>query len=472
MLDHHRIAQMPSECRHQTITAPVLSPAVRGLSGLAIIALAAGFLCFFVMIAAVAGDRDTPETMLSPAAKRVVAAGDMFALGAAALVLMQLCLACRFKFLDRIFGLSRLLAAHRAVGVSAVALGTLHPLFIFAPAQRALGPLRPEIWPAMVGMALLAGLWAAVCLSLWRGLLRLAFPLWWRMHRAGAFVGTMLLGAHVLNVNGDFEQGWPRWAFIAALVAYGAVLMRHKAVKPALLRSHGFTVTGLSQRGRNVYAVELSPVQGAVFSYLPGQFAFVSFQSLSLSAEEHHFTLSSTPTRPGSIIFTIKSSGDFTACIGSLRAGDTAFVDGPYGLFSHLARGRHTAGELIMIAGGIGITPMLSMLRYMSDVQDKRALTLVWSNRTSEDIFCREELESIGRALPHLAIHYVLTREADSAGNKVRLDAGTLQHLLDGCSRGAAVFICGPPPLMHAVTKGLAALGFKRRQIFTERFSL
>ncbi len=110
---------------------------------------------------------------------------------------------------------------------------------------------------------------------------------------------------------------------------------------------------------KNVTEVTLSP-ENESFSYSPGQFAFLRFHSDPVAAEEHPFTISSTPFGTRDIQFTIKESGDFTRTAGALRPGDTANVSGPFGVFTPARFGelRH----LVMVAGGIGITPMLSIL--------------------------------------------------------------------------------------------------------------
>jgi predicted ferric reductase len=443
------------------VTAGVLRPGMRRALGAIVIILAAMAVCSAVMLPLSGQEHEAAET-----------AGKMCAIAAAALVLLQFALSARLKFLDHLYGLNRLLNAHRLLGCAIVVLATLHPLLVFAPANEEIGPLRLALWPVLFGILLLCGLWAAACLSLWRVFLRLPFERWWLLHRAGVCAGVVLLSVHALNVEGDFEEGLPRTALLAALAAYGLLFAWVKAVKPWLLQRKPYTVAAVSRIGHNVHAVELAPAHGQIFPYLPGQFSFVSFRSGSLPPEEHHFTLSSTPTRPGSIIFTIQCSGDFTSRIGRLRPGVTAILDGPYGLFSQCAFPDPHGSEIIMIAGGIGITPMLSMLRYMADVEYRRTVKLIWSNKSGRDVFCGQELDAMRHKMDGLTVHHVLTGQPDYAGLKGRLDAAMLGRLLKNCSRSSRIFLCGPPAMMSSVAKNLQQLGFKAGRISTERFSL
>jgi predicted ferric reductase len=407
-----------------------------------------------------------------PTAALLVTVGKIFGVLAATLVFLQFALGAKLKILDRVFGLHRLLLGHRFLGVSAAVFASLHPLLVFAPKAREIGALRLEIFPELLGAALLMGLWTGVCTGLWREFLHLRYQIWYRFHRLGMFSAVVLVTLHVLNVTEDFAEGWPLYALGAALGLYAALFVWAKGIKPRLLKSRMYAVTKVTPAGRDTYAIELSPEGEGVFSYAPGQFALVTFYSEALPLERHPWTISSTPTRPENLIFTIKCSGDFTAFIGRLKPGDTALVDGPYGLFSYPAHVRDPKAELVMVAGGVGVTPMLSMLRYLTDRGETRKITLVWSNRTEDDILCREEFEAMEAKLPNLSVHHVLTRQKEFQGTTGRLDTAMLKELLSGCSRDAAVFVCGPPPMMDVVCKGLKGIGFPARRIHTERFSI
>ena len=123
-----------------------------------------------------------------------------------------------------------------------------------------------------------------------------------------------------------------------------------------------------------------------------------------------------------------------------------------------------------MIAGGIGITPMLSMLRYMSDHEDQRRITLLWSNRTREHLFGSDELEAIGQKLTGFKWVPIFTRE-DSKGDRIRrMNRNSLEMLLSDCGRDAAIFLCGPPGMVSQIRPALKRIGFSRKSIHIETF--
>jgi predicted ferric reductase len=397
--------------------------------------------------------------------------GKMFGLLAAALVLLQFPLSAKLKFLDRVFSLHRVLFAHRIIGLFTAIFATLHPMFLYAPDAKTLGAIRLTIWPELVGVVLLIGVWIGACLSLWRAFLGLPYQIWYRFHRLGMFSAVVLVAVHALSMTGFLKQGWPLYALLIALIIYVALFIWTKAIKPNLLKRSRYSISKISPAGKDTYAVELSPREGNVFDYAPGQFAFVTFHSESLPVERHPWTISSTPTRLKSLIFAIKCSGDFTAYIGRLKPGDTAEIDGPYGLFSYLASVRDPNQELVMIAGGVGVTPMLSMLRYMVDIDQMRKATLIWSNKTEADILFQNEIEEMEAKLPNLAVHHVLSAQAGFQGRTGRLNQDMLKELLSNTSYKASIFVCGPPPMMDSVCTDLKKIGYSPRTIFTERFS-
>ncbi|WP_155305885.1 ferredoxin reductase family protein [Desulfosarcina widdelii] len=403
------------------------------------------------------------------AAKISLRAGKMLGMAAGLMILLQLPLAGRLKLLDRIFSLPGLIRQHRWHAWAIVIMALIHPLCVLLAEGKLLIPLEMRYWPEWVGVGLLVVLLAQFACTQWRRPLKIAFHHWLTGHRIAGLITAALLIVHVRYVSETFTDNPP--PRLAVLSAAGVFTLFWLWIRSTWLRTRRtpFSVTRVENIGRECTCVEVAPEKGAAMAYFPGQFAFVSFTSQILSREPHPFTLASTPSRPGTIQFAIRHCGDWTRQVETLAIGDRAYLQGPFGRFGHLLQASGQQ-ELIMIAGGIGITPMLSMLRFMADHGDPRPITLIWSNRTRTQLVFTEEFQHLSAKLTGLRRVPIFTENADSGTPSGRLNRIMLQSLLSGCSRGSAVFLCGPPSMMTALTTELKALGFSARLIITETF--
>jgi predicted ferric reductase len=342
-------------------------------------------------------------------------------------------------------------------------------VLVFIPEDMTAIPISFRYWPEFVGVFLLLMILGVVGVTILRTRINLAFDRWRIMHQWAATTVFMALFVHVLFVSETFAKGLPRVLVFCVMGLYTLVFVKVRS-KPFRIKKKPFRVSGMGWAGRGAYRIKLVPDSGKPTPYLPGQFGFIAFRSKNLSAEVHPFTMASSPSRPGPLEFVIRTSGDWTCKIPEVQPGDIAFVDWPFGQFTHLRCKKNT--EIIMIAGGIGITPMLSMLRYMADTGDARKTTLVWSNRTREHMVFPDEFEQLEKNMPDLQVIHVITDDASNNKEKTRLDQAGLERLLSDCSRQSAVFVCGPPQMMTDICRALVRTGFSKRWIFTERFSL
>ncbi len=435
-----------------------------------------GGACIFLALLLIVGACTIPFFFESPSIrykfgiyKTFLRSGKVFGVTAAALVFFQVLLVSRLKILDRIFSLHRIYLFHRMNGMAIAGLALMHPLLVMASENFTIFPFEIRYWPEFLGVGVLVFIVMLIIMANWRLMFGFAYDKWLRFHRLGTLLAIVLLLVHILFVSETFTSGLP---YTLVFVGAGSNLLLisrlwYRRFFPGKRR---FVVSNVQRVGEDSYSVDVRPYDNQMFEYIPGQFAFITPVSKNLPKEEHPFTICSTPSRPGVLQFIIRSQGDWTSKIKGLKVGEPVFIDGPYGLFSHMVSPGND--PIIMIAGGIGITPMLSMLRYMADMDNQKQILLIWSNKAKEYIVFPEEFKNLECVLPGLQIIYVITRSGGGGHEKGRLDQTMIERMLQGYSRKSNVFICGPFEMMKEMSRAVRKIGFSCTRVYREEFRL
>lgn len=387
--------------------------------------------------------------------------------GGFTILALQLVLPARVAFFTRPFGVDVLLRFHRQVGFLALALvvGHVVVLVVDDPERlRLLDPLEAP-WRAQAGVAATAALLGLVASSLWRLRLRLSYEDWRGTH---IVLGLAVLGfsfAHVIGVNEYLGFGSVWVATVLLLGAAGAALTHLRLVRPraAARRPYRITEVRPERGGATTLALAADGHDGTPFA--PGQFAWLKLAHAPYALSEHPFSYASSAESPGSPEFTIKPAGDFTAAVRELEPGTTVLLDGPHGSFVS----SHPDGPYLLVAGGVGITPVMSILRTLADRDDGRHVTLVYGNRTA-DITFADDLAELERRLDLRVIHVLSEPPPDWQGERGRIDRPLLERALDRIDRPLNVFICGPPALVDAAEAALRGL-VPRADVHAERFT-
>lgn len=400
-----------------------------------------------------------------------VMVGRVFALWAITLLLLQPVLAARIRFLDRFFGLDQLLKFHRFSGITCLILASLHPLLIFVSSQNTLGPMNSEQWPEALGAISLMILWLTVVSSIWRQFVALTYEEWIKLHKFMAPVVILAL-SHMFIIQSAMRNGWLLGFWIILLVLWASIVIAAKVVFPAQRAANeAFVVTAVSAAAENVWQIALKPAAAIErFNFLPGQFAFISIENPEIPHEEHPFTIASAPSAAASLQFLIKAGGDWTKKLGAVKVGDKVRVSGPFGVFSSY---RHQVSSLIMIAGGIGITPMLSTLRQLSHEKSDLPINFIWSFQKIAAAPCLAEIEGFRQTLPNLEIRTIASREPSAKKDALtRLDKPTLARFVPEFKPGTLVMLCGPVAMMGDMRVALRTLGYPSSAILFEEFAL
>jgi predicted ferric reductase len=387
---------------------------------------------------------------------------------------LQPLLAGRFGWVERPFGFDIVIRYHRYMATLALTLIILHPVLLGAgdygfDMLYSLG----QPWHILAGKGALLVLVVAVILGMFRIPGRLGFERWRMLHDI-LFIAVLIPAfMHSRHAGTDLGIPWMRRIWTVTLAGALLAFAYHRLLRPFLLSRRPYRVIDVSRSAEKVWHITLAPPEGRqIFDYLPGQFQFVTFyRNRGLPEEEHHWTISSSPTERDSVGMTIKELGDFTATIGRTRPGDRAAVQAPFGRFSYLLHPDEL--DLVFIAGGIGITPLMSMLRHMRDTGSNLPVLLIYANRDRTSTIFLDELTAIERGgSPKLRVIHVLSDPgADWEGETGRIDRHRLERLCGGRFAERAFYVCGPPGLLKTVIDALARSRVPARRIHTEIFS-
>jgi predicted ferric reductase len=394
------------------------------------------------------------------------------ALGFVALAMLglQFALTARFHWIAGPFGLDEMMRFHRVMGLTTAAFvaGHVLTLCLSDPAHLAFFDPRVNVLRAGALSLVLAASLFVVLVPLLRRQAGLAYE-WWRVTHGLAALLILAIGLAHVQMVGHFVSTPLRRVTWAVLTGAAMGLLIHtRLIRPWLLRSRPWRVVEVRPESPRVWTVVLEPVGHAGLRYTAGQFAWVTFGPSPWSLQQHPFSFSGAED-DRHVQFTIKELGDFTNAIGRLGTGTRAFVEGPYGTFTL----HPTARGAVFIAGGIGITPVMSILRTLRHRGDRRPLTLIYGCGSWDRIVFREELASMRRDL-NLSLVHVLEEPCDQPGCEIgMITAGVLdRHLHDSAPACVEYFICGPDPMMATVAELLRARGVPRASIRAERFNI
>ncbi len=397
---------------------------------------------------------------------------------ATSLLVCAVVLPSRVRSLTRTLGIDGVLGIHRFVGLAVTLLVGLHVVLVLAakPANVALFDVlhAPNRARAAVGATVALG--ALVALTLLRRRLQQRYEVWRWMHLGLAGSVLALSALHIWWLNHLVRDTAMRALFIVLAVAALGVLGYRWLWLPVFGPRREYVVRELRPETSTVSTLVLEPRRDRrqrgyrTLAFAPGQFAWIRLNP-SIGAQEHPFTIASSAHVGLWTEFTIRHTGDFTNELRQLRPGSPVWVDGPHGAFTLDLR-RCTG--LVMIAGGVGITPMMSMLRTLAHRRDRRPHRLVVVARTLDDLLFRAELSDLQQRLDLTVIELLRAPPPSWTGASGAVDEELLTALLPGAFRRNQLdyYLCGPPAMVTDVLTVLDGLDVPQPRIHTEQFDL
>ena len=205
----------------------------------------------------------------------------------------------------------------------------------------------------------------------------------------------------------------------------------------------------------------------ATLSYKPGQYMILTIKSGGKNLSKP-FSLSSSPTEKENIEFTKKlTDSEFSNALRTLKVGDWAMIDAPYGKFTFEGEN----GKIVLLGGGIGITPFKSICKYCTDMRLTAEVTLLYGNRSESDIVFKKEFEEMEKQNKNLKVVFILN-EASSAwkGATGVINAEMVKKEVPDYKE-SVFYACGPPPMVQAMEKLVKDLGLPPAQLKLEAFT-
>lgn len=371
-------------------------------------------------------------------------------------------LSARLPILDKMFyGLNRVYEKHSQIGQIGFMFMLFHPLFLaftytdlsfsriisfFTPSQ-----YTPAINFGQISLYLLIVL---IALTLY---LRPKYNIWKYTHK---FMGLAFFfgGLHAFMIPSDTSSFLPLRLYVLAISAIAMYAFIYRTIfGKYTTKKYKYSVVKATDLGEGITEVVLRN-EGERVNFTPGQFGFVSFRDKNIGYESHPFSFSSA-LGDNNISFTIKNLGDWTSQIKNLPVGTVALVEGPFGKFQ-VSEAQFK--KQIWVAGGIGITPFLSMAKSLK-VEDGYAVDLYYCVRNKQEAVYLSQLQAMNNPSLHIFPHYSETDGFINA-DVINKKSGLLQD--------RSIFICSPVPMIRALRKQFVAIGVSSNLIHSEEFSL
>jgi predicted ferric reductase len=411
---------------------------------------------------------------VSPTVAWELAAAGAGLVGLAALA-VQFVTSGRFEIVSGRLGIDHVMAFHKTAAWWVLLALLLHPVVYVIPTFQADPALALErLWAYHTlphyrsGVIALSALILLVIGSALRARLPLRYETWRAAHLilAAVAVGAGLhhaVTAGRFSAAGAVEGYW--WAIGAAVLGVIAILY---GLRWAHLRLRPWRLASVTKHADRMWELDIQPAPGTPpLGYRAGQFVWMTEGARRFPLFDHPFSIADSPQRMG-LSLIIKEAGDFTDGIGKLQPGTAIGIDGPYGNFTLEGHGDHA---LLLIAGGVGIAPIMGLLRDLVARGHSRPVRLAYAAGAPENFACLDEIEAAKGALDLQTLLISETAAEDWQGEVGLLDRARLSRMLDGLDLQRTVaLMCGPGPMVTAVADTLIDLGLPMDQVMYERF--
>lgn len=393
--------------------------------------------------------------------------GSALGIAALSLLALQLVLPARLHLLARL-GADVAVRLHRHLADVLITVIAAHVAVVMVadPSRLALLSFFGAPWRAQAAVGSVVAILVLAATSILRRRLRLPYAAWRGLHVVLAGVALVFAVVHTVGV-GRYLAGGPALVGLAGLTVAGigaALALRVPRFRRHTVRPYVVERVIREEGGATTLVLAADGHAGQRFA--PGQFAWLKQPGVRSSLAEHPFSYSSSAIAPDRPSFTIQPYGGFSREVAAFAPGMRLLVDGPHGAF----RLRPAARGAVLVAGGIGITPSMSVLRTAADRRDPRPFLLIYGVKRPDRTVFGSELEHLRSRIDLTILRVVSDPPADWPGERGRITPELLDRWLPGDLRGWQFLVCGPPPFVDASVAALVRVGIPADRVHAERF--
>jgi len=383
---------------------------------------------------------------------------------------LQFGLTARFRFVTEPWGEDVMYHFHRQISLVAVGLVVMHPLILLSvrPELREMPNFLDVPWGARFAFLSIFCVIALVVAALWRSKFRIRYETWHLTHIALALIAVTAGFLHMLGWSFYLGDPWKRALWILLPILWIGLLVYVRIVKPLFMLRRPYRVVEVRKERGDTWTLAMQPDGHPGFRFRPGQFGWLNLWGSPFKITGHPFSFSSSAAvTDGRVEMSIRQLGDFTSGIPQVPVGQRVYLDGPYGAFTI----GNPADMHVLIAGGIGITPMISMIRTLADQGDKRPVILLYASRDRDSITFREELDALKERLDLTIVQVLANPPSDWTGERGFITAEVFRRHLPTPYADHEYFICGPGVMMDAIERALGELNVPMSKYHSERYA-
>ncbi len=353
---------------------------------------------------------------------------------------------------------------HKSVGKYALILIALHPVFItlYYVVKKGSNPLLLEGGRPFSGYVLLGeiafGLFVVIVVTSVFLRKRISFSTWYGFHLS-SYVALPLVFVHSIPVGMTLNASGLYYVWVGLLVLVAGLFVLRFLFRLGIF-SFPYEVSMVENVGPCVVKISSRPLAGKI---RPKTGQFIYFRR-GVRGAVRPFTVSHYDGESGELSITVKALGKTTTSLQSIKTGEKVYIQGPYGVFSHAAIQNNS--PLVMIAGGIGITPFVRLFEELAH-EPGRELHLFYGNKNADSIVYKSELDNV----EHVNVIHVLSEEPGYTGEKGFVTTDLLKRYLKQPLVEYEFLICGPPVMTSKLKKALAKEDVPQAQIHHELFS-